>query len=235
VRARRGPARKFAYRDVVPDPPTIALAATVVLLRDGPEGPETLMVLRSRELKFAGGHWVFPGGRLEAADLGEGAETREETGLVLDPASLVWFAHWTPPPMVTLTSGRQGRSRRFATWFFVAPAPGGSVAVDGGEIRDHTWVRPADALARRDAGDVELSPPTWVTLWQLTAHPDVAAAVAHGAGGVPERFTTRMVRVDDHQVALWHGDAGYEAGDPAAEGPRHRLVMHPDGWTYQRD
>lgn len=43
-------------------------AATVVLLRDGPEGLEVYMQRRTRTLAFAAGLYVFPGGRVEAAD-----------------------------------------------------------------------------------------------------------------------------------------------------------------------
>ncbi|MEX0732707.1 MAG: hypothetical protein WED00_00435 [Aquisalimonadaceae bacterium] len=43
-------------------------AATVVLLRDGRDGPETLLVQRSPALVFGGGAYVFPGGRVDAAD-----------------------------------------------------------------------------------------------------------------------------------------------------------------------
>jgi 8-oxo-dGTP pyrophosphatase MutT (NUDIX family) len=239
-------------------------AATVVLLRDAPgsrhaqPGVEVLLLLRNRELAFAGGHWVFPGGRVDAADLtdapaarllGELAddeadrlidhpalsraarqaaarETREETGLVLDPDQLVWFAHWTPPA---------GRPRRFATWFFAAAAPDGHVIVDGGEIHDHAWLRPTEALARRDAGVLDLTPPTWVTLWRLREHPSVTDALADLAAQPVERFATRLVPEDDHLVALWTEDAGYAEADPARAGTRHRLVMRDGGWSYHRD
>jgi len=40
-------------------------AATVVLLRDGDEGLETLMLRRNSKIAF-GGMWVFPGGRVDA-------------------------------------------------------------------------------------------------------------------------------------------------------------------------
>jgi 8-oxo-dGTP pyrophosphatase MutT (NUDIX family) len=43
-------------------------AATVLLLRDGPAGLEVFMVVRHREIEFAGGALVFPGGRVEGAD-----------------------------------------------------------------------------------------------------------------------------------------------------------------------
>lgn len=43
-------------------------AATVLLLREGAEGPEVFMVLRHDAIAFAGGALVFPGGRMDAGD-----------------------------------------------------------------------------------------------------------------------------------------------------------------------
>ncbi len=43
-------------------------AATLILLRDGPDGLELLVMDRHAGLRFAPGATVFPGGRLEAAD-----------------------------------------------------------------------------------------------------------------------------------------------------------------------
>ena len=45
-------------------------AATVVIFRNCPAGgpPELLMVQRSKEMRFAGGAAVFPGGRIDPAD-----------------------------------------------------------------------------------------------------------------------------------------------------------------------
>ncbi|HBK07763.1 MAG TPA: NUDIX hydrolase [Acetobacteraceae bacterium] len=43
-------------------------AATIMLLRDGPEGIEVFMVVRHQAIAFAGGALVFPGGRVEEAD-----------------------------------------------------------------------------------------------------------------------------------------------------------------------
>ncbi len=214
-------------------------AATVVLLRDGDTGLETLMVRRSSKLAFAGGMWVFPGGRVDPGDAPADRpgdvlaasrraavrEAREEADLVVDPDALVPFAHWVPPPATP---------KRFATWFFMGPAPAGAVTVDGGEIRDHRWLGPADALARRDAGEIELAPPTWVTLHRLATHDTVAAALADAAGREPDFFETHIARVGDGVAALWEGDAGYESLDGDATGPRHRLWMLDSGWRYER-
>lgn len=43
-------------------------AATVVILRDGPEGIETFMVVRHHAIDFASGALVFPGGKVDAQD-----------------------------------------------------------------------------------------------------------------------------------------------------------------------
>lgn len=58
-------------------------AATVLLLRDGPDGIEVAMLERHLRSDFAGGAWVFPGGRVEASD----GEAGHWSGV--DPADLV--------------------------------------------------------------------------------------------------------------------------------------------------
>ena len=220
------------------DTPEAVPAATVVLLRDVPGGGvETLMVRRSSKLEFAGGMWVFPGGRVDPDDIPpdrdviEAArrvavrEALEEAALVVDADALVPFADWVPPPVT---------AKRFSTWFFLGPAPEGTVTVDMGEIRDHRWLRPADAIARRDAEEIELAPPTWVTLHRLAQYADVAAAVADAHAREPEFFETHIARVESGAAALWEGDAGYDTNDADAPGPRHRLWMSGNGWRYER-
>ena len=54
----------YPQRD--PAPPTPA--ATVLLLRDTPQGIEVLMTRRSTSARFAPGAYVFPGGAIDAAD-----------------------------------------------------------------------------------------------------------------------------------------------------------------------
>jgi len=210
-------------------------------VRDGDGGLETLLLRRSSRLGFGAGAWVFPGGRVDAGDWAGGVamdemgaarraavrEAREETGLVVDDGALVPFSHWTPPP---------GRGHRFATWFFLGAVSGsaGAVVVDGGEIVDHVWVRPRQALDRHGAGEVELLPPTWITLAMLAEHDDVVAAVSAAAGREPERFATRFTKVEGGMVALYHGDAGYADVDPDRPGGRHRLWMVGPVWRYER-
>jgi 8-oxo-dGTP pyrophosphatase MutT (NUDIX family) len=55
----------------VPPDPIVAdprPAATVVVLRDSPAGPEVFMVRRHADTAFMGGAHVFPGGRVDEAD-----------------------------------------------------------------------------------------------------------------------------------------------------------------------
>jgi len=214
-------------------------AATVILLRDGAQGLETLMLRRNSKLDFAGGMWVFPGGRVDPEDraglapgddLGAARraavrEAREETGLTLMESELVAFSHWTPPDVA---------AKRFLTWFFVARAPQGEVSIDLGEIHEQAWMAPADAMRRRNALEIELLPPTWVSLDRLSAFGDVAGALETCRGCTPERFATRIASIPGGGLTLWQGDAAYESGDPDVAGPRHRLWMTSDGWRYER-
>ncbi len=50
------------------EPAPLRPAATVLLMRDTPEGPEVLMTRRSDTASFAPGAYVFPGGGIDAAD-----------------------------------------------------------------------------------------------------------------------------------------------------------------------
>ena len=50
-------------------------ASTVLLVRDGEEGLEVFMVVRHREIEFAGGALVFPGGRVEEDDKGKQSQS----------------------------------------------------------------------------------------------------------------------------------------------------------------
>src|SRR5476651_2546213 len=48
-------------------------AATIVLLRDGPDGLEVFMVVRHHAIDFASGALVFPGGRVDENDFAQAA------------------------------------------------------------------------------------------------------------------------------------------------------------------
>ena len=212
-------------------------AATVVLLRDGDAGVEVLMLHRTSKVHF-GGMWVFPGGRIDpddhqsavdsdhAARNAAARETREETGLIVSPDEFVCFAHWTPPPVTP---------RRYATWFFATRLDDkGSVEVDGHEIQAHQWIHPEAMLERHARGEVDLAPPTWITLHHIARYSPVGAVLA-ALHEQPRRiYETRIVmREDGVRVAMWKEDAGYETGELNIPGPRHRLVMSNPVYTFE--
>ncbi len=215
-------------------------AATVVLLRDGPtEELEVLMIHRGIDTAF-GGMWAFPGGKIDDADVPEGTEpdpmpaarraavreTLEETGLVIDEESLVYWSHWLPP---------DDSRRRFSAWFFVVSADDRHhdehVRITSDEILQHRWVAPAIALAMQASGEALIAPPTFVTLEQLVRYGDVASAIA---AADPIEFKTEVAYAPDGaRICLWDGDAGFGLADPRVQGPRRRLVMDESaGWRY---
>ena len=62
------------------EPAPVRPAATVLLLRDSPQGVEVLMTRRSLTASFAPGAYVFPGGGIDAADAqAHGQATRRPT------------------------------------------------------------------------------------------------------------------------------------------------------------
>lgn len=153
-------------------------AATVVLVRENAKLAtlEVLLLRRNSKLAFHGGHWVFPGGRVDPADFAASAtgleyqaalkaavrETEEEAGIVLREELLIHVAHWTTPPRLP---------RRFCTWFFVYPlVESVTVQVDNDEILEHRWVTPAQALLEAEQELLILPRPTTVTLQDLTPH-----------------------------------------------------------------
>lgn len=222
------------------DIPLVA-AATVLLLRDNTDaGLEVLMLRRNSKIAF-GGMWVFPGGRVDADELDADdelgsarraavRETHEEAGLVVAEDAMTSWSYWEPPASPAMN--QRGPIRRFATWFFAAPAPAGSVVIDDGEIKEHAWLTPPAALAQHRDGAIELVPPTWLTITQLSAHHDVSSALTWAAKVPSRRFCTRPVAKRPLTLA-WEGDHAYpENVAPVPEGQLHRLVIGDGDWIY---
>ena len=214
-------------------------SATVVLVRDAEDGLEVLMVCRSEQVRHMGGMWVFPGGRVDPDDYVEGGddyaaalnaairETQEEAGLTIATDHLHYISHWTTP---------EGAKKRFATWFFVGVLDEHQdVVVDGGEISHHRWVRPAEALEEQSRGELRLMPPTFITLLELLQfdHSDTLqqAMPSHE----PVIYAPRVTDLDGDFHFLYAGDAGFEDGNPALDGPRHRCIMQDQTLIYLRE
>ncbi|MFY7744803.1 MAG: NUDIX hydrolase [Erythrobacter sp.] len=75
--------------DITDSEPQGIPAATIIIFRNAPEGgaPEVLMTVRSRNMTFAGGMAVFPGGRVDPADFALAGTIAEQHGLAADEAA----------------------------------------------------------------------------------------------------------------------------------------------------
>jgi len=259
---------------VPPTPPdrpaTPKDAATVVLLRDGADGPEVFLQRRVENMPFAGGMTVFPGGGVDPRDADASVawsgpppswwaerfecsaetaralvcaavrETFEESGVLLagpDPDTVV--ADTAPyaearPRLVSREISLAGflaeaglvlradllrpwaqwitpvaEPKRYDTRFFLAAMPAGQRADGSTSEAAHThWSRPAEALEEWRQGRCGLLPPTWVTLSEVGACPDVAAALA------VERPLGKVLPQLVHRDGAWRvllpGDDGYD-------------------------
>ena len=228
-----------AAADPIPTPP-IQLAATVVPMRPAAGSPEILLLRRAAALAFFPGAWVFPGGRIDPADgdpkdfvaTGKRAAMRElaeEAGIRVEPDSLVLMSRWLTPP---------GQARRFDTLHFIARAlPDQSVNVQAAEVSGYRWSSATELLRLHSLGELELPPPTFVTLTALAPMPTIEAACQQ-LGAAPQHFIPRPQQLEDGLLYLYNDDAGYESGDRDAVGVRHRLYI-PKGksgqsWRYER-
>lgn len=220
-------------------PVTPIPSATVILLRDAGTSLETLLLRRNSKIAFHGGAWVFPGGRIDPEDHAPGQnnmlaaarqaavrEAQEEAGLAVQSGTMIWISHWTTP---------EGRPERYSTWFFMAAASHeDTVQIDGDEIHDHRWMKPHEALVAQRAGEIELPPPTFVTLTKLSTYQTSRDALSHLATREPEIFVPRYKPVPGGICSLYQDDVGYPDIDLERAGRRHRLWMIDSGWKYEQ-
>lgn len=213
-------------------------SATVILIRDTHDGIETLLLRRNSKLAFHGGAWVFPGGRIDPEDYPVSnpsddyaaacraavRESYEEARLTIQTDDLVYLSHWTTPIV---------QPKRFSTWFFIAAAGQEAVEVDGGEIHAHRWMRPHDALAAQHKGEIELPPPTFVTLLKLKDCATADDALRAIAAQEPEVFQPQHFKIPGGACTVYRGDASFDHENIDRPGPRHRLYMIQSGWRYE--
>lgn len=132
-------------------------------------------------------------------------ELLEDADLRLDVGALHVFSHWITPA---------GMPRRYDTWFFVAEAPDGHAYLhDDGETVASIWIRPADALAAADRGELEVIFPTRKNLEALARFGDTASLLAalERALDVPPATQPRIVTEPSGGTRLLlPGDVGYD-------------------------
>ena len=149
-------------------------------------------------------------------------------GLVLAADTVHYVSHWITPELAP---------KRFDTRFFVTAAPTGQVAHhDDGETIATIWVRPVDALARFEAGEIELLPPTIDNLEKLAVHDSTEAVMDWARSVVDVPTILPIVLIEDGRLlVLRPGDDGYEqaledriaSSDPVS--PELEAAAH-DAW-----
>ena len=216
-------------------------SASVVVLRDATGATPRLefLLLQRAARGDKPGAWVFPGGKVESSDIVAGEpgsresalraavrETHEEAGLDLVATPLVAISRWITPEI---------SPQRFDTWFFLGVIDTTrEVVVCGSEMIAHRWITPAAALEAHQRGEIQLAPPTFVTVQWLSAHSHAAHAQDVLGREPILTFRPRIHRSAEGACMLYPGDAGYEAVDPDVPGPRHRIWALASGWRYER-
>jgi len=193
------------------EPATPRQAASVILVRGGPERLEVLLVKRNPEARFMGGAWVFPGGAVDADEGEDDAahrrcavrEMREEASVALeDPGGLVAFSRWITPREVSI---------RFDTWFYLAPSPPGADPLpDGQETVDARWYAPGAALEAHRRGEILLVFPTIKHLEQLGGFDTADALLDYARGREVEPVEPRVLRSGETARIVLPGEPGYE-------------------------
>jgi 8-oxo-dGTP pyrophosphatase MutT (NUDIX family) len=264
-------------------------AATLVAVRDAQEGIEIFCVERSKASRFLGGAIVFPGGKVDAADLDarwltsvshlsqrtacfaadsdtaralaiaasrealeeaallpvsggnishedllalrKRAETEpsaileelEKRGLVLDLAALEPLSRWLTPA---------AEARRYDTRFFIVRAPADQPgAHDDHETMSSFWASPKKLLARFDAGEVQLAPPTHRTLEILAraATVDEAFAIARKANldTICPQLVSQKTAEGETMALVLPGDPEHDVRESRIAG-KSRFVLRGD-------
>ncbi len=223
-------------------PPPANPAATVIILRPSSDGFQVLLLLRAKAIKFAGGAWVFPGGRIDtndgvlantdnldslpAARVAAVRESEEEAGLILDSANFLEYSHWTTPV---------AEKKRFSTWFLLGDIEEDcSITVDDGEIVEYQWLTAQQAIEKHHSKELKILPPTYLTLLELAEHQSIADVRQAVEQRQAPRFFPNMVFHDKTVSVLYQDDVGYDSGDATLSGRHHRMTMADDCWHYTK-
>ncbi|MGW2862507.1 NUDIX hydrolase [Streptomyces sp. NPDC001205] len=140
------------------------------------------------------------------------AEFLERRGLVLRSDLLGAWARWITPEF---------EPRRYDTWFFVAALPEGQVTRNASTEADRTvWIRPAEAAAGYDKGELLMMPPTISTLRDLLPYATAADALAAAAARDLTPVLARARLTESGELVLsWPGHDEFTKHIPAEDRP----------------
>jgi 8-oxo-dGTP pyrophosphatase MutT (NUDIX family) len=157
-----------------------------------------------------GADWEADRAALVARELSF-AEFLDRRALVLRSDLLGAWTRWITPEF---------EARRYDTWFFVAVLPEGQRTRNASTEADRTvWIRPGEAAAGYDKGELLMMPPTVATLRQLLPYARAAEVLA----AAPARDMTPVMAgarlVDGEIVLSWPGHEEFTKHVPTTPGP----------------
>lgn len=194
-----GPTRAWWAERLGVDDESAAQAIVCAAVRETYEEAGVLLAGPTHESVVGdttGDDWEADRAALVARDLSF-AEFLDRRGLVLRSDLLGAWTRWITPAF---------ESRRYDTWFFVAALPDGQRTRNVSTEADRTvWIRPADAAAGYDKGELLMMPPTIATLRQLAPYATAAEALA-AAPARDMKPVLAEARLEDGEVVLtWPG------------------------------
>jgi hypothetical protein len=94
------------------------------------------------------------------------------------------------------------------------------------------WCRADEALEQAHSNLIEILPPTWITLFDLTQFSTVNEAIESVSLRGPRAYATKMIKTSEGLAAIWQGDRDYDS-DTIESSSFHRLVMTESVWKFQ--
>jgi 8-oxo-dGTP pyrophosphatase MutT (NUDIX family) len=161
------------------------------------EGEEVFFVEPSDLEQLSEQRRALNAGELRFVDLMRARDLR------VNLRGVAYLAHWITP---------EGRPRRYDTRFFVVLAPTDQRAThDAGETIADRWIRPADALAAHDRGDMEIMFPTRRTLESIEHFKEAHEVLSYARSlGPVATVNPRRIGRDSAPVILLPGDEGFD-------------------------
>ncbi|MFD3532702.1 NUDIX hydrolase [Streptomyces sp. NPDC058664] len=194
-----GPSRESWAARLGLDDPAQAQAVVCAAVRETYEEAGVLLAGETPETVVGdttGEDWERDREALVARELSF-ADFLDRRGLVLRSDLLGAWARWITPEF---------EQRRYDTWFFVAALPAGQRTRNASTEADRTvWIRPADAAAGYDRGELTMMPPTISTLRALERYGTAAEALA-GASRQDMAPVLAQARLEGEELVLsWPG------------------------------
>lgn len=213
-------------------------AATVVISRDSKDNRlEILLLQRTSQASFLPNFWVFAGGAVDQDDAPDASEierarsaacreAHEESGLFLEPHSLVSYSHWTAP---------ENFPKRFSTWFFISSISNkAEVKIDNQEIQNYQWLSPIEAIEKHQQGDLQIMAPTFKTLLELVQYKTTKELLAAARVSTPTTYFPKVTQRGDTSIFLYENDSGYETADNSMTAKLDRITYKNNILNYEK-